>query len=178
MIALVVVTSLVIVSLPIISRMLTWIAAKVTPESKLAHAEQNRIPPRLIGEGCLAFMLSWGMQGLSLGMILGAVDQTGFHVTDWLRWTAAMALSTSLGFAVLFAPGGLGVREGILLAILNSQPGISPPAAVAATVLSRVVSFVAELVVSTVLFMTIRRTGDGSSGERSAEEQGKFEKTE
>jgi hypothetical protein len=72
-------------------------------------------------------------------------------------WIGATALSTSLGFAVLFAPGGLGVREGILLAVLNSQPGMNAQAAVAVTVLSRVVSFLAELVVSAVLFSTIRR---------------------
>jgi len=150
----------------------------VTPDSGLARSEQKSIPPRLIGAGCGAFILSWALQGLSLGMILSAVDETGFAMTAWPLWTGAMALSTSLGFAVLFAPGGLGVREGILLAVLNSQPGMSPPAAVAVTVLSRVVSFVAELVVSTVLFMTIRRSGEGSSEERPTEEQGKFEKTE
>jgi len=177
-VALFVVTVLVVVSLPLISRMLTWIAAKVTPDSGLARSEQKSIPPRLIGAGCVAFLLSWALQGLSLGLILSAVDETRFDLTAWPLWTGAMALSTSLGFAVLFAPGGLGVREGILLAILNSQPGTSAPAAVAATVLSRVVSFVAELVVSMVLFMTIRRTGKGSSGERTSGEPGKIEKTE
>jgi uncharacterized membrane protein YbhN (UPF0104 family) len=177
-IATIVVTVLILLLLPLISRMLTWIAAKVTPVSGLAQSEQKSIPPRLIGVGCLAFLLSWALQGLSLGMTLSAVDETGFHISAWPLWTGAMALSTSLGFAVLFAPGGLGVREGILLAILNSQPGISAPAAVAVTVLSRVVSFVAELVVSTVLFMAIRRTGERPFGKRPSAELGGSEKTE
>ncbi len=97
-------------------------------------------------------------------MILHAVGETGFDLADWPLWTGAMALSTSLGFAVLFAPGGLGVREGILLGILNTQPGISPQSAVAVTLLSRIVSFLAELLISTVLFLTVRRAVDQSSG--------------
>jgi glycosyltransferase 2 family protein len=160
-IALVAITLLVAGSLPLVSKLLTWIAVKATPDSSLATAEEISVPVRLIALGCGAFVVSWAVQGLSLGLTLQAVDGIGFDLTAWPLWTGAMALSTSLGFAVLFAPGGLGVREGILLAILSSQSGISPPAAVAVTVLSRIVSFVAELVISAVLFfLTIRRTGE------------------
>jgi hypothetical protein len=76
-----------------------------------------------------------------------------------------MALATSLGFLVLFAPGGLGVREGILLVILSSQPDISPQTAVVATALTRVVSFLSELAVSSILYFGFRPPPFTSSDE-------------
>jgi glycosyltransferase 2 family protein len=155
--ALAVVTLLVAVSLPLVAKMLSWIAAKAVPDRSLVWAQEIAISPRMIAAGCLAFCVSWVAQGLSLGMIVHGAGDANFDIADLPLWIGATALSTSLGFAVLFAPGGLGVREGILLAILNSQPGMNAQAAVAVTVLSRVVSFLAELVVSAVLFSTIRR---------------------
>ena len=152
-----VMTAVVAGSLPLVSRVLTWIAVKAVPDSGLLNFQQIAIPTRLIGAGCVAFVVSWGLQGLSLGMIVHAMGETTFQVRNLPLWTGATALSTSLGFAVLFAPGGLGVREGILLGILSSQPGVSPQTAVAVTILSRVVSFVAELVISGVLFGFVRR---------------------
>ena len=154
--ALVVVTVVVAGSLPLVARLLSWIAAKAVPDSSLAREQHVAISPRMIGAGCLAFCVSWVAQGLSLGMIVHGAGDARLDLSDVPLWTGAMALSTSLGFAVLFAPGGLGVREGILLAILNSQPGVSSQAAVAVTVLSRIVSFVAELVISAILFWSIR----------------------
>lgn len=127
------------------------------------------ISPRLIAAGCAAFAVSWGVQGLCLGLVFRAVDATTFDLSAWPLWTGAMALSTSLGFAVLFAPGGLGVREGILLAILNSQPGTAGQTAVAVTLLSRVVSFLTEVVISAVLFVTVRETRETSASEAKME---------
>jgi glycosyltransferase 2 family protein len=169
-IAMAVIVAVVAVSLPFVSKMLTWVAAKAVPDSSLVNAQEILIPAGLIGAGCGAFVISWALQGLSLGLIVHAVGEIPFDVSDLPMWTGAMALSTSLGFAVLFAPGGLGVREGILLGILNSQPGISPQTAVAVTVLSRVVSFLAELMISTVLFTTVRRRADDRSGRQASGE--------
>ena len=89
-----------------------------------------------------------------------------------------MALSTSLGFAVLFAPGGLGVREGILLAILNSQPGIS-----ASGRRGRNGPFPGRLVCGRTCRLDGAVHDDSPDWARSfwgtiCEEQGKFEKTE
>ncbi len=151
-----VVTVLVAGSLPLVAKVLSWIAAKAVPDSSRAREQHVAISPRMIAAGCVAFCMSWVAQGLSLGMIVHGAGDARFQMADLPLWTGAMALSTSLGFAVLFAPGGLGVREGILLAILNSQPGINPQAAVAVTVLSRIVSFLAELAISALLFWSIR----------------------
>jgi uncharacterized membrane protein YbhN (UPF0104 family) len=166
----------VLVALPVIARLLGWAVIKMSPPDlvELNHipatgnsptvnsspalasaASRLAIPTWLVGAGCAAFLVSWAIQGLSLGMTLCAVDEP-MHWHDWPLWSGAMALSTSLGFAVLFAPAGLGVREGILLGILT-QAGVNAHAAVAVTVLSRFVSFFSDILVAALFYPTIRR---------------------
>ncbi|HET6326822.1 MAG TPA: lysylphosphatidylglycerol synthase domain-containing protein [Planctomycetaceae bacterium] len=155
----------VLVALPVIARLLGWAVIKMSPpdlvelnrvsESENPSAESRlAIPTWLVGAGCAAFLVSWAIQGLSLGMTLCAVGEP-LRWHDWPLWSGAMALSTSLGFAVLFAPAGLGVREGILLGILT-QAGVDAHAAVAVTVLSRFVSFFSDVLVAALCYPTIR----------------------
>jgi glycosyltransferase 2 family protein len=158
----------VLAGLPVIARLLSWAVVKMSPPDLVeldeagprdpeAVASRGRlvIPTWLVGAGCAAFLISWAIQGLSLGVTLQAVDQP-LHWAEWPVWSGAMALSTSLGFAMLFAPAGLGVREGILLGILE-QAGVDSHAAIAATVLSRLVSFGSDLLVAGLLYPTFRR---------------------
>jgi glycosyltransferase 2 family protein len=158
----------VLAGLPVIARLLSWAVVKMSPPDLVeldeagprdpeAVASPGRlvIPTWLVGAGCAAFLISWAIQGLSLGVTLHAVDQP-LYWAEWPVWSGAMALSTSLGFAMLFAPAGLGVREGILLGILT-QAGVDPHAAIAATVLSRLVSFGSDLLVAGLLYPTFRR---------------------
>ena len=153
--------------LPFSARLLSWIAVKVLPRDGQFEAERTSIPTRLVAAGCLAFVLSWALEGLSLGLTLRAVSPAAFNLFDWPMWTGAMALSTSVGFLVLFAPAGIGVREAILLGVLSGQPGIDARTAVAATVLSRVVSFVSEIGVSSILFPAgWRKMASGASEAR------------
>jgi uncharacterized membrane protein YbhN (UPF0104 family) len=157
----------VLAALPAIARLLSWAVTKMAPPDLVAfsgemtaeggvHPVAGRltIPTWLVGAGCAAFLVSWGIQGLSLGLTLCAVGEPiGWH--SWPMWSGAMALSTSLGFAVLFAPAGLGVREGILLGILT-QAGVDAHAAVAATVLSRLVSFISDVLVAAAAYPKLR----------------------
>jgi uncharacterized membrane protein YbhN (UPF0104 family) len=166
-----VVVAAVCAALPVLARLLSWAVVKMSPpdlielepltgdvaepttradfpKSKLA------IPTWLVGAGCAAFVVSWAIQGLSLGVTLTAVGEP-FRWQEWPVWSGAMALSTSLGFAVLFAPAGLGVREGLLAAVLM-QAGVDKRVAVAATVLSRIVSFVCDLVTAAALYPSVR----------------------
>jgi uncharacterized membrane protein YbhN (UPF0104 family) len=157
----------VLAALPVIAKLLSWAVTKMAPPDLVelsqmpaeggvqSPAGRLAIPAWLVGAGCAAFLVSWGVQGLSLGMTLCAVDEPITWHT-WPMWSGAMALSTSLGFAVLFAPAGLGVREGILLGILT-QAGVDAHAAVAATVLSRFVSFISDILVAAAAYPTLRR---------------------
>ena len=100
----------------------------------------------------LAFVLlviGWWIHGLSMGCTIQALSPDPVSWADWPRWTAATALSIVLGFMALFAPGGLGIREWILMEILEPELG---PLALVATVLSRVIWLVGECGAAGILY--------------------------
>jgi uncharacterized membrane protein YbhN (UPF0104 family) len=144
------------VFLPLISRLLSFIAMFAAAPALRAGRIDVRIRERLIALSLAAFTLTWLLQGLSLGVTLRATGQGGIDWSQWPVWTGAMAISTSVGFLVLFAPGGIGVREGLLMEVLKMQPGIGDKQVVAAAILTRLVSFFAEIAAAAALYYLIR----------------------
>ena len=67
---------------------------------------------------------------------------------------AAVALATAAGFVVAVMPGGLGVREGVLITPLT--PALGPDLSVVAAFLLRLVWVVAELAAAAVLVPMLR----------------------
>lgn len=142
--------------LPVLARMLSLIATKLTPADLKAAGLQVRVDTRLVAVGACCFVIGWATHGLSLGMTLRGVSPGPFDLADWPVWTAGISLATVSGFVVLFAPGGIGVREGILIGVLGNQPGIGPQQAVAAALLLRLVWLITEIVVAAALYYMVR----------------------
>ena len=104
--------------------------------------------------GWAAMAVLWGLLGLSLNSVLtGLAPGVASPVELWLVATAAVALSTVAGFLSLL-PGGLVVRELLLLELLAPQIGEST--ALVAAVLLRLVWLVSELAVSVILYIVVR----------------------
>ena len=159
-----VITVSVIAALPVISMLLTRISKVMTPKnihqgSKGDH--QIRIPMKLVAYGMAMFLLSWALLGLSLGLTIQAVSNEPFDISNWPIWTGAVSLATAIGFAAIFAPGGMGVREGLLIEILQIQPNISERQAVVVSVLLRLVWLAAEILTAAALYWMYRRTKNG-----------------
>lgn len=104
---------------------------------------------------CFAFVTTWLLHGLSLGSALRSVGVQS-PLLEWLTWTGDVSSASFLGFLAIFAPGGLGVREGILIELLKDHPGISQSQAVAATVLLRGVWLAAEILATAGLGVLVR----------------------
>jgi uncharacterized membrane protein YbhN (UPF0104 family) len=142
------------------------------PPPDFAHTGEATGPPaaisaRLLLAGSAAFLVAWALHGLSLGLTVGSITDAPFEWSHWPMWTASVALATSIGFAAVFAPGGLGVREALLIETLRLQAGVSAHAAVTAAVLLRVVWFSAEIVLAVVLYLAVfaaRRRRDVNEG--------------
>jgi len=78
-------------------------------------------------------LLSWGGGGLGFFLLVDSVIPVPLTTAPFL--TGALAISNTLGLFALFAPGGLGVREGVLVFFLTALvPG---PVAVVLSVLTR-----------------------------------------
>ncbi|GAB4156490.1 MAG: lysylphosphatidylglycerol synthase transmembrane domain-containing protein [Planctomycetaceae bacterium] len=151
----------VLVALPIISALLTRFAIIMTPKTIASPGNEKPailISKRLIFTGLGVFLVSWILLGLSLGLTLQGVSGEPFDVGHWPIWTGAVSLATAIGFAAVFAPGGVGVREGLLIEILRIQPGIGERQAVVASVLLRLIWLVAEILAASALYWSYRRS--------------------
>lgn len=99
----------------------------------------------------LAIAIGWFLLGASLWATLESIEYTPTLATgrEIVLCTAVAALSIVAGFASMI-PGGLGVRELVMLQLLAPAVGNGP--ALVCAVLSRLVWLVAELAISTILY--------------------------
>ena len=93
----------------------------------------------------LGYSVSWLLFGLAFLIFIKAMAQASFGMYPGL--TGAFAFSVNVGFLALFVPGGIGVREGILVLLLSSLfPDLFPvPVATLISLLARLWVTVAEL---------------------------------
>jgi hypothetical protein len=104
--------------------------------------------------------------GLSQLAVVRSFDPTGTDAIIDFRLApvviASVALATVAGFAVAVLPGGLGVREGVLMSAL--APAIGSDQAVIASLLLRLVWVAAELAAASIVFPLFRHPpGEGKS---------------
>ena len=159
------VTMLCIAGVPPMAGLLGFVARKLVRSADVEDsngadndsATSYRLGSRFLLGSCLAFALSWVIQGLSLGCTLRAVGVAA-PLMDSLRWTGDVALSTFVGFVAVIAPGGVGVREGLLTSLLLDHPAVSHPQAVASAWLLRAVWLAAEIIAAVGLTSRFRRS--------------------
>jgi uncharacterized membrane protein YbhN (UPF0104 family) len=108
-----------------------------------------------IGKGILAFLVSSVLSGLSFYFVAAAVDPA-LDVSSVLFIIGASNLASALSMLAVFAPAGLGVREGVQLAMLLLV--MSPEQALVATVLMRLWSIVMDALFVAVAWVA-RRVG-------------------
>lgn len=110
-----------IAALPIVLGLLNKLAVRVAARRRAPDAPPLPTPsPWLLAQGLLHGAVGWCLLGVSLCLVIHGVvpDPPPWNQNDFLGDLAAIALSYVLGFAVLVAPGGLGVREYTLTLLL------------------------------------------------------------
>ncbi|MCG6157024.1 lysylphosphatidylglycerol synthase domain-containing protein [Rubinisphaera margarita] len=144
--------------IPVFSRLLALAAKKLSGKSSNgSQPPELRLPFKTVLLWGIVIGIGWLLNGLSLGLVLKGIGINPDLTNQPLLWTCAVAGATSLGFWVLFAPGGLGVREAILVGLLQLSPQIDTSIAVLASVLLRLVSFGSEVVFALLLYAVPRR---------------------
>jgi len=90
-------------------------------------------------------------QALSASLVAAVlIELTGF-TSGWYREIAWLVLA---GFLAPFSPGGIGVREGVLVLLLT--PFVGGPQAVIVALLSRVISLAVELAFAAGAWLPLR----------------------
>jgi hypothetical protein len=99
-------------------------------------------PPRgAVAFGIVANAVAWMGYGVALWLLArGLLPHAGLGL---LPATAVFTASYLAGFLALFAPGGIGVREGVFILMLQGSIGIG--AATALAIASRLLLTVTEL---------------------------------
>ncbi len=151
-------------STPFSAWLFTKVGRKAIPRTTETDVLTN-ISGRLVSQGVIITSLGWICHALSLGCVLQSISDSPIDFSLFPVWLASVAGSTFLGFVVLIAPGGLGVREWVLIEIMKDQPSIGTERAIVAAGLLRIVWFVAELGAAAVLYSIwpgTRRNGGSS----------------
>lgn len=152
--AAVAVASVAVVSPPLLNHTLRWILKR--------RGETAVLPWRhrwsTLAIGWLAMIPAWLLLGLSLGATLCGLGATVSLPGDIVLLVAAVCLAGSLGFASLL-PAGAGVRELLLLEMLEPHYGAGP--AVASAVALRLAWISSEVATSVILYTMVsgRRWG-------------------
>jgi uncharacterized membrane protein YbhN (UPF0104 family) len=110
-------------------------------------------PLRKYWEPLFLSFLQWIILGLALWMVVRSLGEIAPAAMVFL--IAATALSQSVGLLAVFAPAGMGVREGMLLVILG--PVLGADTAAVAIVLSRLGQILADVLAAGVGIVLWRR---------------------
>jgi glycosyltransferase 2 family protein len=113
---------------------------------------------RLLAEGLLWSALGWTLLGLSQVAILRAVAPAGAPLDQWPLIVGSVALATVAGFVIAVVPGGLGVREGVLMVAL--APAVGEAMAVVAALALRLAWVAGELLAAALLLVARPRPAE------------------
>ena len=155
---------------------LLWIALTLTIFSRGVHAVVARVVGRLLGRQVSIPLLSfntsmqsaawaaiaWLAWSFAFFLFLAALDLENVSAVDGL----AFPLAATLGVLAVFAPGGLGAREGVLVGYLVLT-GHSAAEATAVAVAARLWFLAGELALFALGWLTHLRIGEGRLVDRA-----------
>ncbi len=99
--------------------------------------------------GWMVMTLGWCLNGLSLWLVLKGIPGTEVRLADFALTLACVSLATVAGFVSLL-PGGIGVRELVMIPLLGARFG--PVTAIVAAIVIRIVWLAAELLTSGIIY--------------------------
>lgn len=125
---------------PVFNTMMS-LAYQIVKHKKLQDEDKASI--KTIAIGTVMFTFSSFVNGITLFLIAKSVDGA-LVIDDMFFIMAAGNLATAIGMLAIFAPGGIGVREGIQLFLLSVI--VKPELAIIIVVLSRLMELVCDFI--------------------------------
>ena len=134
---------------------LIGVAAVVTAASPLTAAVRSPVAVRIAAKTAVLYAGTWVLICVSFWMAAHALVQVS--ATQLPVYGGAFAVAWIVGLVAIYAPGGIGVREALLVAILGPRIGTAEAVLVAAA--SRVVFTAADLIAAGLSVGWLRRLG-------------------
>lgn len=119
----------------------------------------ERVFFRVTAQSIPLYAVTWVAIGVSFWMTARAFLHVG--ATDLALYTGAFAAAWIVGLIAIYAPGGLGVREAIVVAILGPRIGSAEALVIAAA--SRAVFTLADLIAAGLSLPLLRRPAQGAA---------------
>lgn len=113
------------------------------PETRLGYTE--------LFSFLLLTLLHWAAYLLALWTVLSVVIE--IHLSDLPILGAAISVSATSATLAVFAPGGLGVREGLTMEILNQLPAMNRGVSLLIASLARLTQWMGELLALGLFFL-------------------------
>lgn len=135
-------TALGLLMSPLFPRLLRWVGRKF----KRDMSELKLPSPAMLAVVALGLALVWVLAGTGFTLMIRGVVPAGSQNVPLVVGIGTYASALVAGFAALFAPAGLGVREAVMLALL--EPSIGAAIAGLATLTSRLIITTMELLLS------------------------------
>jgi uncharacterized membrane protein YbhN (UPF0104 family) len=98
------------------------------------------------------YILNWGLFGVSFHFFLLAIS--GKTQISFVYSAGAYIAAYIMGYISFLSPGGLGVREGVMSALL--APLVTAPVAASLSLINRIWITIAETIASLIAFLTYR----------------------
>jgi hypothetical protein len=138
-----------VVSWPeVFPRLSAWISV---PFPGVGPNALPRISLALLATGLLCSSAGWIMLGLSQVAVVRGLGSGSLAQAQWPLVIASVALATVAGFAVAILPGGLGVRELVIMTTL--APAVGADLAVVAALALRLDWVIGEVLAAAVLWI-------------------------
>lgn len=139
-----------------------WGAAVLAPLALLLIAAQQRARPLRPSalaaiRAMLLYLPVWVLLGVSFWLCAHAL--VSVSARDVAFYTGAFAVAWVAGLLAFYAPGGLGVREAVLVALLSSRIGAADALVIAAA--SRLILVIVDVGLAGAATMAMRRSRPG-----------------
>ena len=122
------------------------------------YLDGSRAARRITAQTIPLYAVTWILIGVSFWMTARALVPV--KVSDLALYMGAFAAAWLVGLIAIYAPGGIGVREAVLVAILGPRIGSSDALVIAAV--SRAVFTLADLIPAAISMPLLRRKTQGA----------------
>lgn len=133
-----------------------WIATKLLEYRGGDSSVFHGLDLPTMGFGWLVMTLGWCLNGWSLWLVIRGIPGTDIAVSDYSLSLACVSLATVAGFVSLL-PGGLGVRELVMIPLLGARFGAAN--ALIAAIVIRFIWLASEFISSAIIYVVLRMYG-------------------
>jgi glycosyltransferase 2 family protein len=143
-----------------------WLWTTAAPCAAVALAlgwRLNRTRTAMVGATAVAailYVLIWALMGLAFWLTARALISLPFSSVFY--YTGAFSIAWLAGLVAFFAPGGIGVREAVLVGLLHARIGTADAALVASA--SRAVLTAVDVAAAAAGVFLLRKTGRPKDG--------------